>query len=114
MRPAQLVTQCVANWVKRRELADVFEVGDVEAFVTFVAQAPRERFQKARAIARSLLPVLLVFDDEAPDLAVGAHHFDVDRAHHAPAGLFQNAPHLLVQRPLVQRLRFLFLKRDLL
>jgi len=76
MGPAQLATQCVANWIGLVKLSHIFEVGIVETLAVLRGQDGSKVFQEILAVSCTRFPFLFVLDDLTPDLPVSADKLD--------------------------------------
>jgi hypothetical protein len=83
MGPGQFVTQCVTNPVNQVERPHLLEVGTVETPSKFSSKALGKLDENALAVFGPLLPLLLLLDDDPPNLPIGRHHRRVD----GPVGL---------------------------
>ena len=109
MGPAQSATHCVANPVigdlplaislgkNKVELTEVLEVHNGKTTAEIIGQPAGEALKKVYPVSRTVLPGLLLFHDQPPDVPVGFDHCMVDSPESSRPGIPDDMPESIVQ-----------------
>ena len=76
--PGQFWTQCVQNRVGEIEGPHLGQSWTVETLAKFGLKATGKLRNEGLAVLGPLLPLLLLLDDDPPDLPIGRHHRRID------------------------------------